>query len=147
MTDASPRPEESRRRVWPFIVLAALCILPILVTAGVQYLDGRENVSYRCTVDADLPEGAAIGEDNLVSSAVTAFPAGRLCVYKAEGGGTVSVQTGWTPTLIGAAATIIATALTIAAYRRRSRIVVFIPLAGIALLWLIVIVNARTTTR
>jgi len=147
MTSMAPRDAKTRRRAWPFVVLAVLCILPVLVMAGIQYMDGRENVSSRCTISFDLPEGAVIHENNLVSSSVTAFPAGRLCVFKAIDGGTVSAQTGWPTTIAGLAATIAAVVLTVVAVRRLRggrRIAALIPAVVIALLWTLVVLSAHT---
>lgn len=147
MMSMAPRGSKTPRRAWPFVVLAALCIFPVLVMAGVQYMDGRENVSYRCAVDQELPAGAVISESNHVSSSVTAFPAGRLCVFKAVDGGTVAVQTGWPTTLIGLAATIAAIVLTVIAVRRLrggKRIAALVPTAVIVLLWIVVILSAHT---
>ncbi len=125
-------------------VAFALCI-PVLLMAFTQYVDSHENVAAQCFHAP--PAGAAISETALVHSAETAIPAGRLCVYEASAGGTISVQTGWPTTIAGLAATLAIAALTVVAVRSRrgrSLIVALLPALVTLGLWAIVFLSAHT---
>ncbi|MDR2322179.1 MAG: hypothetical protein LBE60_11095, partial [Microbacterium sp.] len=83
-------------------VAAALCI-PVLIMLFSQYADSHENVGSQCAYAQ--PPGVVLTETPIVFAAETAMPAGRLCVYKASGGGVISTQTGWPTTIFGFLAT------------------------------------------
>lgn len=145
MTDAAPLTLPKVR--WQTLVaLAMLCVLPVLFMAGSQYIDGRENVAAQCARALE-PEGVADVEVPLRSASVTAMPAGRLCVYDAADGRTVSVQTGWAATGLGVAGSLAAAALTATALKRggRDRVVItLLPATLIVMTWTVVILSAHT---
>lgn len=147
MNDAASQRAETAR-TWRLIILLALCVLPVLVMAAVQYSEVRESASYRCTVGQPRPETVVVSERDLVSASVTAFPVGRLCVFEAQGGGTVEVQTGWHTTIVGLAATAGLAVLTVIVMRRLrnggQRIAAMIPAAVVALVWITLILSAHT---
>jgi hypothetical protein len=145
MTNAAlPSPREFRWRT--LVVLAVLCVLPVLFMAGSQYMDGRENVASQCARALE-PEGVADAEVPLLSSSVTAMPAGRLCVYDAADGRTISVQTGWAATGFGLAGSLAVAALTGAALNRGGSdrvILTLLPAALILTIWTIVLFSSHT---
>lgn len=145
---ASTAPHETTSTRWAVVViLAVLCTLPVAGMATAQYIDGRENVVYQCTMVAELPEGALEGEDSLQEASVTWMPAGRLCTYSAAEGGTVSAQTGWPSTVAGMVATLMAASLTVVALRYRGHrgyVTTLLPGAVIVLIWTVVIASAHS---
>lgn len=132
-----------------WVVLAVLCIFPVLFMAGSQYLDWHDNVHSRCEA---LPQPVGVSHSYpiaLKSASVTAIPAGRLCVWDLENGGTASAQTGWPVSIAGIAATLLAAVATAIIFRRRVSIgqamVQSLPTLVIILIWLEVIASASTT--
>lgn len=70
------------------------------VAVAVQYLETRGNVDYECLVAGHGP-GIAVSENALIEAKVSAFPVGRVCIWRAiDGVGTVVTATGWTPTVV-----------------------------------------------
>lgn len=127
------------------LMAAALLCLPVLLMLAIQYIDSHENVASQCMYSQ--PAGVAKVNDPLVTASTTAMPAGRLCVYLAEGGGEIVVQTGWPTTVFGLAATAAIAVLTLFALgvRHGRGVVVTLLPAIVALgLWAMVLLSAHT---
>lgn len=78
------------------VVAAIVC----WVAVAVQYLETRGNVDYQCLVEGYGP-GIAVGEDALIEARVSAFPVGRVCIWRAiDGLGTVETASDWTLTVV-----------------------------------------------
>lgn len=77
---------DNRSVVWLLAIVAVLCVFPVFSMALSQYFDTRESAESRCSIDDHHPD-AAVHETALIEARITAFPAGRLCVWEgAEGG-------------------------------------------------------------
>ncbi len=127
------------------LTIAVVCTVPVILMLAGQFLDSRENVVTRCLL-ATAPAGAVRNENPIVSASVTAFPAGRRCVYDAIGGGTISTQTGWPLSLFAAISTVAVAVMTILILRRSRQHVFVALLPGllVTLLWGAAILNSRT---
>ncbi len=81
--------------IWLVCVAAACTVWFAMASA---YVDARE-IEGQCFSSA--PPGAIVTEDaRAFASDRTAIPAGRLCTYDAQDGGTVETQTGWPTTIM-----------------------------------------------
>ena len=120
---------------------AVLCVFPVTSMAASQYFDTRENVSYRCIVD-DYQGDVAVDENALIEAHVTAFPAGRLCVWDGADGGQVAHQTGWLFTTVGIVGTAVGFVVLLALMRfvgsLRARWLAALPFLVTASVWLLV---------
>ncbi|RKN69142.1 LPXTG cell wall anchor domain-containing protein [Microbacterium sp. CGR2] len=103
---------------WVIVAACAVAALSVWFAMASAYADARE-IEGQCFQNS--PPSAVVTEDaSAFESDRTALPAGRSCVYDAQGGGTVSTQTGWPTTIAAFAGTgIAALALGLAFVRRR----------------------------
>lgn len=93
------QPSSSRATGWGIFAVSVIGMVLVWIAFAGQYVDSRE-IESQCSTD--VPAGAIVTEDSMAyTSERTFIPAGRLCTYPTEEGGTVSVQTGW-PSTIGA---------------------------------------------
>lgn len=76
---------------------ALVCALAAGVLAVDLLASTRENIEYRCLVNAPA-SGISSAENALVAARATLFPAGRECVWRAVDGGLIVEQTGWLTT-------------------------------------------------
>lgn len=116
------------------ILLASLAVLPVLAAVVTQTVDVIPDPVTACWT-SELPDGVREGDNTLRSVEVTAVPAGRHCAWE-QG---VS-QTGWPVTvaaLIGTGAAVIASALAFLARGARRKSLSILPVAVVALGWLI----------
>lgn len=89
--------------LWIVCVAAACTVWFALASA---YVDARE-IEGQCF--SNTPPGAVVTESSgAFTSDRTAVPAGRLCTYDAQDGGTIQTQTGWPTTIAAFAGTGIA---------------------------------------
>lgn len=109
----------SRATGWGILALSVIGMVLVWIAFAGQYVDSRE-IESQCSTD--VPAGAIVTEDaTAYASQRTFIPAGRLCTYPTEDGGTVSVQTGWPSTIgafIGSALGAVALALSWGLWRR-----------------------------
>lgn len=128
--------------VWLLAIVAVLCVFPVLSMSLSQYFDTREGVSYRCIMD-DYQGDVVASDTALVEAHVTAFPAGRLCVWEGAEGGRVEHQSGWMFTVIGMIGTALGLVVTIALLctvgSARGRWAAVLPFIAMAGFWILVI--------
>lgn len=119
---------------WVLLLLAVLSVFPV-ATAAIAHADAVADPLGTCWA-TELPAGVEPHDNTLRSVDVTPFPVGVLCDWEAA-----DVQTGWPLTIAALAGTLLCLVVTVFALRRgpaARRVVVVLPLAVIAVMWIIV---------
>lgn len=118
------------------IILAFVGQAAVWIAVLSQYGDSRE-IDGACL--RSVPDNAVMtGEMPRFEADVTFLPIGRACVYDATTGGTITVQTGQTVTLVAVAGTVVCLIAVVIAWSRwRRSTPMHRLLAGVALLFLV----------
>lgn len=137
------------RKLSVVLIVVALFGAATAATAALsQYSDTRANVASRCLLDGDH-QGVALSEAALLESHITAYPAGRLCVWRAAEGGVIRHQSGWPTTVVATIGAAWALFGTVCAFSvgvgRSAKLTAAFSLACVALAWCAIVVQAIVT--
>jgi len=129
------RATETVHTAW-LIILGFVGQAAVWVAVLSQYGDSRE-IDGACL--GSVPDNAVMtGETPRFAADITFLPIGRACVYDATTGGTITVQTGQTVTLVAVAGTVVCLIAVVIAWSRWRRSTPMQRLlAGVALLFLV----------
>lgn len=123
-----------------YFVFACVGALPVLAMLVYQYASVGSGAAYSCLTGYVPPDAVPYG---LPLAWETAFPAGRYCQWDSVSAGITTYQTGWIPTIVAGAATLLVVGMTVLAlreHRPRKIPVALIPVILTLLIWVAVFV-------